>query len=129
MCIVLPVQFTKKDDSTLDAAMITVNNFFAHWLKEIDVRRCPDDVRILPTNNTVDIYRYSAQMLKHLPKKSLDTIKETLLYNKTKVVLAGNRDRRLNNTTTVADRTDANLTSRITKFHDLLGEKYIIEYR
>ena len=127
MCIVLPVQFAKKDDSALDAAMVTVNNFFAHWLKEIDVRRCPDDVRILPINNTVDIYRYSAQMLKHLPKKSLDTIKETLLYSTTKVVLAGNRDRRLNNTPTAADRTDASLTSRIIKFHDLLGKK--IYYR
>ena len=36
--------------------VITVNNLFCHWLKEIDARRFPDDVRILPTKNTVEIY-------------------------------------------------------------------------
>ena len=62
--------------------MITVNNFFCHWLKEIDARRYPDDVGILPTNKTVEIYQYAAQQLKHLPRKSLDDIRETLLYEK-----------------------------------------------
>ena len=36
-----------------------VNNFFAGSLKETDVRRYPDDVRILPTNNTVEVYNYA----------------------------------------------------------------------
>ena len=53
----------------------------------------------------------------------LDTIKETLLYDKTKVVLPGNRNRRINNSSTPADRTDANLESRTTEFHDLLDQK------
>ena len=61
--------------------MIT-NLFFFHWLKEIDARRYPDDVRIFPANNTVEIYQYAAQQLKHLPSKSLDDIRETLLYEK-----------------------------------------------
>ena len=34
-----------------------------------------------------------------------------------------NRDRRLNNTDTPADRTDKNLSERVTDFHDLLKEK------
>ena len=55
-----------------------VNNFFARWLKEIDIRRYPDDVRMLPTNNTVKVYNYVVQQIKHLPTKSLD---ETILYN------------------------------------------------
>ena len=55
-----------------------VNNFFARWLKEIDIRRYPDDVRMLPTNNTVKVYNYVVQQMKHLPTKSLD---ETILYN------------------------------------------------
>ena len=58
------------------------NNFFCHWLKEIDARHYPDNVRILATNNTVEIYQYPAQNLKRLPKKSLDGIRETLLYEK-----------------------------------------------
>ena len=62
--------------------MIIATNFFCHWLKEIDARRYPDDKRILPTNDTVEIYQYAAQQLKHLPKKSLNDIRETLLYEK-----------------------------------------------
>ena len=59
-----------------------VNNFFAGSLKETDVRRYPDDVRILPTNNTVEVYNYPAQQIKHLLTKSLDDIKEIILYEK-----------------------------------------------
>ena len=59
-----------------------VNNFFAGSLKETDVRRYPDDVRILPTNNTVEVYNYPAQQIKHLLTKSLDDIKEMILYEK-----------------------------------------------
>ena len=35
---------------------VTVNHFFARWLKEIDMRHYSDNVRILPTNNTVEVY-------------------------------------------------------------------------
>ena len=55
--------------------------------------------------------------------KALNTIKDTLLYGKAKVVLTGNRDRRSNNSATAGDRTDANLGSRITEFHDLSSKK------
>ena len=58
-----------------------------------------------------------------MPAKALETIKETLLHDKTKVVLTGNRDRRPNNSATAGDRTDANLGSRITEFHNLLSQK------
>ena len=34
--------------------------------------------------------------------------------------MTGNRDRRLNNTDTPADRTDANLCGRVSDFHGLL---------
>ena len=60
----------------------TVDNFFCHWLKEINARRYPDNVRILPTSNTVEIYQYTTQQLKDLPQKFLDDIRETLLYEK-----------------------------------------------
>ena len=59
-----------------------VNNFFASSLKEIDVRPYPDDVRILPTNNTVEVCNYTAQQIKHLLAKPLDDIKEMILYEK-----------------------------------------------
>ena len=82
MTIVLPIYFKKSTDKTADVDVVMVNNFFVHWLKEIDIRRYPDDVRILPTNNTVKVYNYAAQQIKHLPTKSLDDIKKTILYEK-----------------------------------------------
>ena len=82
MTIVLPIYFKKSTDKTADVDVVMVNNFFVHWLKEIDIRRYSDDVRILPTNNTVKVYNYAAQQIKHLPTKSLDDIKETILYEK-----------------------------------------------
>ena len=51
-------------------------------LKAIDVRPYPDDVRILPTNNTVEVYNYTAQQIKHLLAKPPDDIKEMILYEK-----------------------------------------------
>ena len=53
---VLPIQIKKGTDKTqdIDNTMSVVNNFFAHWLKEVDIKRYPDDICILPTNNTVD---------------------------------------------------------------------------
>ena len=108
----------------IDVTMITVNNFFCALFKEIDIKRYPDDVRIAPTNNTVNIADYSAQIIKHMPNKSLDTIKKTLLYNKEGMFLPADRDRRLSDTNTDADRTDKNLGSRITNFHNQLSKKF-----
>ena len=82
MCIVLPIQIKNSTYKKTNVNVITVNNFFCYWLKEIDARRYPDDIRILTTNNTVEICQYAAQKLKHLPRKSLDNIRETFLYKK-----------------------------------------------
>ena len=82
--VVLPIQINKKTDKMvdIDATMITVNNFLSRWPKEVDIKRYPDDVRITPTNNTVSIADYYAQKIKHMPNKSFDNIKKTLLYDK-----------------------------------------------
>ena len=60
MEICLTLKFTKRTNKAqqMDAQMITVNNFFEHWFTDIDIRHYPDDKRILPTNNSVDIYQY-----------------------------------------------------------------------
>ena len=81
MCVVLPIQI-KATNKAQNVNAITLNNFFCHWWKEIDARRYPDDVRFLPRNNTVEIYQYAAQKLKHFSKKYLGDIRETLLYEK-----------------------------------------------
>ena len=76
MELVLPIQFTNKTTKTaqMDAYLITVNNFFGHWITDIDIRHYPDDTRILPTNNNVDVYQFLNSQLKYLPKDSVVTL-------------------------------------------------------
>ena len=125
--ICLPIQVLKSPATTsdIDANAIAVNNFLAHWIKEIDIKRYGDELQILPTNNATDIYRYFAAILKHMPKEALKAYEKTLLYSKEKVNLPNNMDKRLNNTTTVnaTNRTDANLTDKISKFMGLISQK------
>ena len=87
MCVVLPIQIRKLANKTtdIDDDLVTVNGLFYRWLKETDIRRYPDDVRILPTNNTISIADYAANQLKHLPDKSLADIRDT--YSIIKIAL------------------------------------------
>ena len=106
--------------------MITVNNFFAQWIREISIKRYGDDISILPLNNVIEIYRYSEAMLKYLSEKSPETFQNELLYNNKSFILKeGTNDRRENNASNVKDRSDKNLDDRITKFHNLIGRNYV----
>ena len=118
MEICLPLVFVKKTAKTtaLDGTITTVNNFFGHWFTNIDVRRYPDDKNILPTNNSVSIANYSNAQMKYLPEKSLKKLQKTMLYSNKPVYITNANDRRPNNSTTAADRTDENLSYRITNF-------------
>ena len=75
---------------------------------------------ILPLINTVDIYRYSDELSKYMPKDALKTIENDRLYSKDKVAVYGNdNDRRAHYTTTnttAGFRTDGNLADQIAKF-------------
>ena len=79
MHLCIPMQIKKKTNvaTHIGDDLITVNILFAHYTKEIDMKRYDDDIRILPTNNTVDVYRYSDAMLKHVPNNALKTYEET----------------------------------------------------
>ena len=68
--------------------MITVNNFFAHWVKEISITKYGSDKELPRTLSPWEVYQYSDQMLKHLPKDVLKTIQKTLLFSKTLVYFA-----------------------------------------
>ena len=125
LCIPLQIKKSTNTANDLDDDLITVNNFFVHFIKEIDIRRYGDEIRILPTNNTVIIYRYSDAMLKHMLDDALKAYDKTL-YSKKAVKLANNVDRRPNNTDN--NRAGNNLDDWIDKFHDLLGKKRYTEY-
>ena len=125
MEICIPLQFTQRTvkNAAMDRLMITVNNFFGHWFTDIDIRRCPDDMNILPTNNSVDIYNYSNTQMKYLPEKSVKKLLKNMLYSNKPVYLDGDTDRRPNNDDTAADRTDENLTYRIAQLKNHLLKK------
>ena len=84
--LVFPLKIKAKSNTAnnIAATATVVNNFFAHWIKEIDIKRLGDDTPILPTSNTVDIYKYSDAILKHIPTDALKVIKNNLLYSKKK---------------------------------------------
>ena len=127
MELCLPIQFVKKSAKTsgLDTTMTVVNNFFGHWFTNIDVRRYPDDISILPTNNSVSVANYSNAQMKYLPAKSVKKLLKTMLYSNKPVALTNNNYRRLNNAPTAADRTDKNLTYRIKELANTLKARTV----
>ena len=82
--------------------MITVNNFFAHWVKEISITKYGSDKELPLTFSPWEVYQYSDQMLKHLPKDSLKTIEKNHLYSKVPIHFASTLyDRRNHNSANV----------------------------
>ena len=127
MEICLPLKFTKKSNKAqkMDAQMMTVNNFFGHWFTDIDIRRYPDDMRILPTNNSVDIYQYSNAQMEYFPEKLVKKLLKTMLHSNKPVYLAKDVDRRPNNDDDDNKRSDLNLTYRIAQLKDYIFEKHV----
>ena len=103
--------------------MIPVNNFFAHWIKDVTVKRYGDDNADLPISTTLDTYRYSELMLKHMPEKALATFQKELLYSQKKVIIKGNNNNSLNerrnHIAAAANNSnkDDNIDDRIAKFN------------
>ena len=127
MEICLPIQFVKKPAKTtaIDATMTVVNNFFGHWFTNIDIRRYPDDLNILPTNNSVSIANYSNSQRKYLPLKSVKKLLKTMFYTNKSVYLTSGNDRRPNNDNTTANRTNPNLTFRMKELANTLKAQTI----
>ena len=125
MPVCIPIKFTKRTSKTaqLDPNMITVNNFFGCWLTDVDIRRYPDDINIIPTNNTVNIANYSNAQMKYLPKKSVKKLLKNMLYSNKPVYLDGDDTRSSNNDNVDANRTDPNLTNRIANLKAHLSKK------
>ena len=63
----------------IDAKVIPVNNFFAHWLRKINIKRLADDFQVIPTP-PIDVSRYSDSMVKHVLKDVLKTFEKQVLY-------------------------------------------------
>ena len=52
----------------IEANMMTVNNFFAHCIKEIDITKYGTTKQLIPVSTPQE---YSDAMLKHFPEKAL----------------------------------------------------------
>ena len=61
-------------NSDINADLITVNNFFAYFVKEVSVTKYGSDKELITTFPPYEIYQYANTMLKHLPKDALKTI-------------------------------------------------------
>ena len=137
MVLCLPITFRKRTNkaTAIDATMIPVNNFFAHWIKDVTVKRYGDDIAVLPINTTLDTYRYSESMLKHLPDDVLATFQKDLLYSKKKVIIKGNAANTLNDrrnhiaAAANGSKKDDNIDKRIGKFNANNGLSTIKVYR
>ena len=141
--ICFPIKIKKKSDNTadVDADLITVNNFFAHWVKEISITKYGSDKELPPTFSPWEVYQYSDQMLKHLPKGSLKSIEKTHLHSKLPIYFASTLyDRRNHNSANViltglstAKQTerkqkhakDLNLDQRIELFQAQLKNEFV----
>ena len=120
--------------------MIIVNNFFAHWVKEISITKYGSDKELPLTFSPWEVYQYSEQMLKHLPKDSLKTIEKNHLYSKVPIHFASTLyDRRNHNSAnvvltglTAAKQTekekhakDLNIDQRIELFQTQLKNEFV----
>ena len=121
--------------------MVTVNNFFAHFVKEISITKYRSDKELIPIFTPYELYQYSDSILKHLPAETLKTIEKTLLYSKSPVYYTDvNMDRRNHNGDGIATTglstaqiatlkknyaRDLNVDDRITKFQNLLKTEHV----
>ena len=64
----MKIKRSSKEAIEIDGDLITVNNFFAHLIKEISVRKYGSDKELILMFSPYEIYQYSNSMLKHLPK-------------------------------------------------------------
>ena len=141
--ICFPIKIKKKtnEDADIDGNLITVNNFFEHWVKEISITKYGSDKELPPTFSPWELYQYSDSMLKHLPKLSLNTINKTLLYDKQPVYFSDTSYDRRNHNASGVDLTglttaqqaakkvsqakDLNVDQRIAKFQGLLKDERV----
>ena len=88
ICFPIKIKKQSNNSSDIDSDLITVNNFFAHWVKEISITKYGSDKELPPTFSPWEVYQYSDQMLKHMPSRALKTIQKTHLFSRKPVYFA-----------------------------------------
>ena len=88
ICFPIKIKKNLNNSSNIDGDLITVNNFFAHRVKEVSITKYESYKELPSTFTPWEIYQSSDAMLKHLPADSLKTLQNHLLYAKEKVYYA-----------------------------------------
>ena len=133
----------KKSGNTadIDKDLIIVKNFFARWVKEISITKYGSDKELPPSFSPWEVYQYSDQLLKHLPKDSLKTLQKTLLFCEKPIYFASKNYNRRNynskditftglNTTQQTEKKkqhakDLNIDEIISLFHSQLEKEFV----
>ena len=93
--ICFPMKINKSTSQTtdIDSDLITVNNFFAHLIKEINITKYGSDKELTPTFSLYEIYQYFDSMLKLLPADSLKklSLKKHYFIVKKESITTGHR--------------------------------------
>ena len=97
ICFPIKIKKQSNNSSDIDSDLITVNNFFAHWVKEISITKYGSDKELPPTFSPWEVYQYSDQMLKHMPSQALKTIQKTHLFSRKPANFAVAYERRNHN--------------------------------
>ena len=82
ICFLIKIKKATNEVNDMDDDLITADNFFAHFIKEMKVMRYGSDKQLMPTFSPYKIYQYSDAMLKHLPEKVLKKLQNDMLYSK-----------------------------------------------
>ena len=141
ICFPIKIKKKSKNNSDIDDDLITVNNFLAHWIKEISITEYGSDKELPPTFSPWEVYQYSDQMLKHLPADDLKTIQKSFLFSKKPVYFGSTSYDRRNfnskdlittglNTAQITEKKnqhakDLNIDERISLFQDQLADEYV----
>ena len=141
ICFPIKIKKQSNNSSDIDSDLITVNNFFAHWVKEISITKYGSDKELPPTFSPWEVYQYSDQMLKHMPSKALKTIQKTHLFSRKPVYFADVSYERTNHnaagitltglnaaeqtTAKKAHAKDSNIDDRISLFQEQLKNEYV----
>ena len=56
-CFPMTIKQKSDNDNDIDTDLITVNFFFAHFVKEISVTRYANDKQLIPTFSPYEIYQ------------------------------------------------------------------------
>ena len=84
-CFPMKIKLKCDEDKDIDVDLITVNNLFAHLVKEISMTRYGNDKQLMLSFSPYEIYQYLDSMLRHLPKNALKKIQKAMLNSKAPV--------------------------------------------